>query len=303
MLASILIDERFGEPNRWHPLVGFGKFAQAAELGLNETKEPPESTIIMRLKGVLALSLTCLPFVFIAAKLSTISFLGPIVDIAVLYLAIGAKSLKEHGFAVSTALQAGNLQEARTKVGLMVSRDTSSMNETDIVRATIESILENGNDAIFGSLFWFMVAGAPGVVLFRLVNTLDAMWGYKTPRYLYFGWAAARFDDLLNWLPARLTAITYGAMGNWQSAWECWRKQGKLWESPNAGPVLAAGAASLKITLGGPAFYHGELESNRPWLGQGKEPEREDINRSIKLVEKGIWLWVIVSLVGALINA
>lgn len=299
---AVLLDQLVGELPRWHPLVGFGVLAQEAEHRLTVSQSPSQPPIITRLKGVLAVLLTCLPFAIIAFRLGLIHYLGPLFSIIILYLAIGAKSLRQHAIAVAEALASGNLNAARSRVALMVSRDTSAMQDGDVTRAAIESVLENGNDAIFGTLFWFLLAGPGGAVLYRLVNTLDAMWGYKTPQYLHFGWAAARLDDLLNFIPARLTALTYAILGNWQSAWQCWQKQGHTWYSPNAGPVLAAGAGALQLQLGGPAIYHGELK-NRPILGGDEAPGPGDIERAVELVQKGLWVWVFLSFLGAFAHA
>jgi adenosylcobinamide-phosphate synthase len=116
-----------------------------------------------------------------------------------LYFALGGRSLAEHAQAVATPLAAGELDAARERVGWIVSRDTRALDAEGVAKAATESVLENGNDAVFGALFWFVLGGGAGVLLFRLANTLDAMWGYRTPRHLHFGWAAARIDDLLNW--------------------------------------------------------------------------------------------------------
>jgi adenosylcobinamide-phosphate synthase len=165
-----------------------------------------------------------------------------------------------------------------------------------VAKACVESTLENGNDAVFGVLFWFALFGGAGAVLFRLSNTLDAMWGYKTGRFLRFGWAAARIDDLLNYVPARLTAISYALLGQTRVALACWRRQAPTWESPNAGPVMSAGAGSLGLALGGPAIYHGQIEE-RPSLGEGLPARREDIPRALSLVRRGIALWLAAFLV------
>jgi adenosylcobinamide-phosphate synthase len=164
-------------------------------------------------------------------------------------------------------------------------------------------VLENGNDAVFGALFWFALAGAPGVVAYRLANTLDAMWGYRTARYLRFGWAAARLDDLLNYVPARLTALTYAAAGRFERALACWRAQAGAWESFNAGPVMAAGAGALGVRLGGAAVYHG-APKERPPLGEGDAPGARDIRRALALVRRGVWLWLGALLaIGAAVHA
>jgi adenosylcobinamide-phosphate synthase len=132
--------------------------------------------------------------------------------------------------------------------------------------------------------------------MFRLANTLDAMWGYRTPRYLRFGWAAARFDDVLNFVPARLTAASYALMGDTRTAWRCWRTQAPLWDSPNAGPVMAAGAGSLNVLLGGPAIYNGALET-RPVLGFGMTASPRHVVAALRLVERTTLLWLAVLLV------
>ena len=149
-------------------------------------------------------------------------------------------------------------------------------------------------DAIFGALFWFAIAGGPGALGFRLANTLDAMWGYRTPRYLRYGWAAARIDDVLNWIPARLTAASYALLGDTRTAWRCWREQAPRWDSPNAGPVMAAGAGSLGVQLGGPARYHGEWET-RPALGCGMAPSAQHIKAAWRLISRSMWMWLLVS--------
>jgi len=290
--AGVLLDRLLGEPRRWHPLVGFGRLADAAESGLR--RGAPGHPLGNRLRGLVAWTILVLPFVALAAW-----FAHPVIDVLLLWLALGGRSLGEHARAVAAPLAAGDLPTAREKVGMIVSRDTTQLDEEGVAAAAVESVLENGNDAVFGALFWFFVAGGAGAVLFRLANTLDAMWGYKDARRIHFGWAAARLDDLLNFIPARLTALTYALLGSTQNALACWRAQAPQWSSPNAGPVMAAGAGALKVGVGGTARYHGRDE-DRPALGSGAPPTAADIGRAVALVERGQWLWLGVFAAGSL---
>lgn len=289
-LTAVLLDRLFGEVPRWHPLVGFGHLAAWLERRLNHNAIP---------SGALAWLLAVLPAVALAFAVRPLAPFA--VDVVLLYFALGAQSLVEHGEAIVRPLQAGNLEEARQRVGWIVSRETATLDAGGVAKAGCESLLENGNDAIFGALFWFALLGGPGVLLFRLANTLDAMWGYRTPRFNLFGRVAARLDDVLNFVPARLTALSYALLGKTRNALNCWRTQAPGWDSPNAGPVMAAGAGSLGVALGGIAVYHGE-EEIRPPLGNGPPPGADDLRRAISLVRNSLWLWlaVLFILTGAL---
>jgi adenosylcobinamide-phosphate synthase len=213
------------------------------------------------------------------------------------------RMLRDEAAAVEVALGEG-VPAARELTGRIVSRDTADASPADLAKASAESLLENGNDAVFGTLFWFAIAGGPGAVLFRLANTLDAMWGYRTPRFLHFGRVAARIDDALNYVPARLTALSYvllaPRLSGKRTAWRCWREQAPAWSSPNAGPVMASGAGALGLSLGGAARYHGEIEQ-RPPLGRGAQADVADIERAWRLVARTTALWLAVAIAAALV--
>lgn len=285
LAAGLLLDRLFGEVSRYHPLVGFGRWSNVVEARVRAWSAS-------RLAGMVAWVLAVGPWVGLALLVRNAHPLAhwP-VDIVLLYFALGGRSLIEHAEAIAQPLEAGDLDEARERTSRIVSRDTSALDAEGVAGAGTESVLENGNDAIFGALFWFLLAGGPGVLLFRLANTLDAMWGYRTPQYLRFGWAAARIDDILNLVPARLTALTYALLGRTRHALQCWQRQAPTWDSPNAGPVMAAGAGSLGAALGGTAVYHGK-EEQRPQLGGGMRPDVRTLRAAIDLVRRGILLWL-----------
>ena len=290
LCAGVLLDLLLGEPRRWHPLVGFGRLASALQRRLNRNGQGS------RPMGVLAWALAVLPLTALAAGLAQLPLVGELFAVLALYAALGLRSLHEHAQPIAAALRAGDLPAARAAVGRVVSRDTSVLDAGGVARAATETVLENSSDAVFAALFWFLVAGAPGVVLYRLSNTLDAMWGYRTPELLRFGWAAARIDDGLNLIPARLTALTWVLLGHSRTAWRCWRQQARAWDSPNAGPVMAAGAGALQVELGGAAIYHGELHQ-RPPLGAGQPAGVASIEAALQLLWRGVWLWLLLAVV------
>lgn len=294
MIGGIALDALLGEVRRWHPLVGFGKLAGVIEHAGNRGT-------LRHAKGVLAWMLAVLPPVLAAWTLSHINgIVAAMLHIALLYFCIGLRSLRDHMLPIAQALAEGDLPRARQLTSHIVSRDTARADAADMAKAAVESTLENGNDAVFGTLFWFLVAGGPGALLFRLANTLDAMWGYRSERFLTFGWMAARADDVLNWIPARLTALSYALLGDTRRASHCWKTQAPAWSSPNAGPVMAAGAGALGLALGGSAEYDGVAEL-RPPLGSGRLATAADIGRAWRLVAHTCVLWVVMLSAGAFI--
>ncbi|SBS25691.1 Cobalamin biosynthesis protein CbiB [Marinomonas aquimarina] len=296
LLGALLLDRWLGEPQSWHPLIWFGNWATRCRKAWQLHATAPKW--LQRIHGVLAWSVAVLPCVMLLTLLLWLlpSWFEWAVGTLILYFSIGWQSLREHATAIAKPLHEQDLLQARDAVGRIVSRDTSVLDETQIAKAGMESVLENGSDAIYAPIFWFLVLGPFGALLYRLSNTLDAMWGYKTPALLHFGWCAARMDDVLNYLPARLTVLTYALLGNCKRALWCAWYQGRGWKSPNAGPVMAAGAGALQVSLSGAATYFGEVQV-RPTLGEGPEPTAKDLDQAVRLVDKGVYLWALLILV------
>jgi adenosylcobinamide-phosphate synthase len=203
---------------------------------------------------------------------------------------------------VADALAQHDLATARQKLSWIVSRETQLLNEQQIAQASVETTLENSSDAVFASLFWFALGGAAFSLLHRWLNTLDAMWGYKNEQFLYFGRIAARLDDAMNYIPARLTALcfvvlsprrqqtTSGAAGN--LAWYCWRTQARQCASPNGGVVMTAGAGALNCRLSDGAYYHGHWQAKPP-MGCGAEADGDDIAAALTLVKRAVGVFLL----------
>ena len=290
ILIALGLDWLLGEPKHFHPLVGFGRLAATVEAKLNSADSPNK----LKAAGLGAWLICVLPLPLLLATINQAlgaSLAAFALDTFLLYLCIGRRSLQEHGMRVFKALDAKDLEQARFHTSMIVSRDTGQLDPAGCTRATVESILENGNDSVYGALFWFALLGGAGAVCYRLANTLDAMWGYRNQRFLKFGWAAARLDDALNFFPARLCALCYALAGNRRQALNSWQQHARSLSSPNGGPVMCAGAGALDITLGGPAIYHG-IQLNKPWFGGNETAQPFHIKAALQLLNRSLIIFI-----------
>ncbi|WP_055663949.1 adenosylcobinamide-phosphate synthase CbiB [Jannaschia seosinensis] len=257
----MILDAVFGEPDAvWsripHPAILMGRAVGWCDARFNRGS-------FRRMKGVLSIiGLGALAWL-IGLAVSAIPDAG-LLEAIVAAVLLAQRSLVDHVRAVATGLRS-SLRDGRTAVGMIVGRDTTAMTKPEIARAAIESAAENLSDGVIAPAFWFAVAGLPGMALYKMVNTADSMIGYRTPRHAAFGWAAARLDDVLNWVPARLTALlilgAHGAFGLWRRVPE----DARLHRSPNAGWPEAAMAPLLGIALSGPRSYEGRRQVF-PWV-------------------------------------
>ena len=210
-----------------------------------------------------------------------------VITAAATWAVLGGRSLRREATTIADQLSAGDLVAARPQVRNLVGRDTSELGADEIARATVESVAENTSDAVVAPLLWGAVAGVPGLLGYRAMNTLDAMIGHHSPRYERFGWAAARLDDLVNWVPARVAGLAAAVAaplvgGSPADALAAVRRDAGQHPSPNAGVVEAAFAGALGVRLGGRNVYAGRVEE-RGVLGNGRAVEVGDIARANRL--------------------
>lgn len=206
---------------------------------------------------------------------------------AATFVAAGGTTLGRTGEQMARLLQGGDIDGARRLLPSLCGRDPSVLDGAGLTRAALESIAENTSDAQIGPLVWAAVGGTPAVLVYRAANTLDSMIGNRSPRYAQFGWAAARFDDLINLVPARVTGALVVVCaplvgGSPADAVRAWRRDAGKHPSPNAGVAEASFAGALGVRLGGPTQYAHELEI-RPTLGDGRVPEVDDLARAVRL--------------------
>lgn len=288
-LAAIAADLLFGDP-RWfpHPVKAIGRLALALEPPMRRAFSNP------RLAGVAAAGLTIGATVLAAWGLLDVAgrihfWLRDAVSVLLLYTCLAARDLADHAMDVYRALSGGDIDLARNRVARMVGRDTAALDEPGVVRAAVESVAENTVDGVVAPLF-FAVAGGPALaMLYKAVSTLDSTFGYKNERYLQFGWASARLDDLAAWLPARLTfplvALAAALTGGRPiGAWKYGRRDCRKHSSPNAGLPEAAFAGALGVELGGPLLRHGRRVET-PRMGEPlEELHRRHIPRAAALM-------------------
>ncbi|MEU5836823.1 CobD/CbiB family cobalamin biosynthesis protein, partial [Streptomyces diacarni] len=224
-----------------------------------------------------------------------------VVTAAATWSVLGGTSLTREARAVAAALEAGDLELARERLPALCGRDPQGLDAQGVARAVVESVAENTSDAVVGALVWGALAGVPGMLGFRAVNTLDAMVGHRSPRHRRFGWAAARLDDAAGWPGARLTAVLAAVAGSDpRGALRAWRSDARRHPSPNAGPVEASFAGALGVRLGGTLSYGGRVE-HRPVLnGPGAQVRTADIERAVRLSRRvGVLALAVCCAVGA----
>ncbi|MBV1868360.1 MAG: adenosylcobinamide-phosphate synthase CbiB [Marinosulfonomonas sp.] len=255
LLAALFLDALLGEP-KWiwdrltHPAILMGRAVGGLDAWLNKGRNK-------RLKGVFATALLSGVALVIGMLLAALP--GDVIELIAATILLAHRSLADHVRAVAKAVRISTA-EGRKAVARIVGRDTGEMTDNAIARATIESGAENFSDGVIAPAFWFLVAGLPGLLTYKIINTADSMIGYKTPRHAEFGWAAARLDDLVNWIPARLTALLIAlAHFHWPD-WRNLRADARKHRSPNAGWPEAAMAGVLDVALAGPRSYHGTAQ-------------------------------------------
>jgi adenosylcobinamide-phosphate synthase len=286
-------DALFADPAVGHPVAGFGRWAQALESRLYADRRAAGVVFTTAAVGV--------PLV-VSVVLERAAARRPWLQIGttavVTWAVLGGAGLAREGRAMADLLDVAEVDEvaladARFRLRNLCARDAATLLPKDLARATVESLAENSSDAVVAPLLWGAVAGVPGLVGYRAVNTLDAMVGYHSPRYEHFGWASARLDDLVNLIPARIAgAVTAGLApmvgGSRRRTWQTMVHDGGRHPSPNAGWPEAAAAGALGVRLGGRNAYHGQAEI-RPELGEGRSPETSDVRRAVSLTRAAGW--------------
>ncbi len=286
LAAGVVLDALLGDPHRGHPVAGFGRAAAALE-ARDYADSHPRGTA----HAAACILAVAVPAALLHRRLRAWPAAEAAAVASAVWVVTGARSLHHEAERVLVALSSNDLRSAREILPSLCGRDPSGLDASEITRAVIESVAENTSDAVVAPLLWGAVAGIPGLVAYRAVNTLDAMVGYRSARYLRFGWASARLDDAANWVPARVTAALTAACAPLvrdakpASALRVAWRDGGHHPSPNAGRCEAAFAGALGVRLGGTNFYGGVAET-RHERGEGegiRAPELGDIRRAIAL--------------------
>lgn len=282
VLAGYLVDRALGDPRRGHPVAAFGTAAAALENLTYRESRAAGAVHVGALIGSLGLLGAAAQRAAGRGRPGSIA-----VTAAATWVCLGGTSLARTGLAMSELLERDDVEGARALLPSLCGRDPASLDGAGLTRASLESVAENTSDAQVAPLLFAAAGGVPAVLAYRGINTLDAMVGYRSQRYLRFGWAAAKLDDVANYLAARVTASLAVALaplvgGSPSGAVRAWRRDAGRHPSPNAGAVEAAFAGALGVRLGGPTQYRHELQI-RPTLGDGREPTVADLRRAVTL--------------------
>jgi len=276
VVSSYIADLIFGDP-QWlpHPVRGIGKVIEWLDRMLNK-----KDTLWMgRLKGMILAFIVIgisgfLAYLFITTARKLHPLVGNLAWAYLGYTALSVRDLFLKSKAVLKKIEANSLAEARIKLSQIVGRDTQNLSEDKIVKAAIESIAESTNDGIVAPLFYLILGGPVLAIIYKAINTLDSMVGYKNERYIHFGWFSAKLDDIANFLPSRINGLlipvsSFILRKNFRDSFKIMLRDGRKHPSPNSGISEAAMAGALGIRLGGPSTYHGELQ-DKPYIGEDK---------------------------------
>ncbi|KIL49715.1 adenosylcobinamide-phosphate synthase CbiB [Jeotgalibacillus soli] len=299
MTIALILDRFIGDPPNWpHPVRWIGSLIMLLERNLNKGNHRKLKGIIHLIIVLLVVSVIGWGMVEGAYKISWIA--GFLFEIALITSALAAKSLKVAALDVLLPLEEADLETARTKLSWIVGRDTDQLNESEIVRGTIETVAENTSDGITAPLFWALIGGAPAIWLYKAINTGDSIVGYRNECYVQYGWASAKFDDFANWIPSRMTAFcmiwairpVHGVKRRF--IFKHLPLEAKKHPSPNSGWGEAAVALLLDIKLGGRNTYQGII-SNRPIIGSGKHRlASRHIHHSIRIMDHAVYWFLLL---------
>jgi adenosylcobinamide-phosphate synthase len=287
VLLAILLDHLIPDRQGIKPFVSYRDWAESIEERFNGGK---------RVHGIGAVILATLPIVagvmLIHYILGEIGWIFRVAfDVLVLYLCLDVHRLSKTANAVSVALESSDFDEADEKLRELTGKGVPEKSEANIARASVVGVLKQGNSLIVSPVFWFILLGPVGAVLQRLSCVLDSLWGHRYERFADFGWAAARFDDLMGWVPARITALSYALMGSFEDALHCWRKRVGVWSDINSGPLLASGFGAMHMQIC-EATEEGEFEERTSDLTV--IPDAGHVQRAIALVWRVLLLWLVV---------
>ena len=289
MAVAMVLDALIGWPDRLyarigHPVTWVGRLIDALDAHWNREQDGPwmrrtAGTAAALIVITVASTLGWLLQTPLVSGWNHVFFLGVLA-----WPFVALRSLYEHVSAVARPLGSGDVETARAAVSMIVGRDPAKLDEAGIARATIESLAENASDGVVAPVFWGVLFGLPGIFGYKAINTLDSMIGHRSERHQYFGWAAARIDDVANFVPARLTGMLFALVGtDPKTAFACMSRDGSRHRSLNAGWPEAAMAASLSVRLCGPRFYDGK-PADEPWLNESaRDPVASDIGRGLIL--------------------
>lgn len=302
LLGGFILDCLIGDP-RWlyHPVRIIGLLISACEKVLRKVFPDTEKGLLHG--GVVLVIIVCIasffvPLIIIYICLSIHKMLGIAVMIFMSYQMLATKSLKDESMKVYEALRDGTIEDGRKAVSMIVGRDTQSLDERGVIKATVETIAENFSDGVFAPMLYLIIGGPAFMFLYKGINTMDSMIGYKNDKYIYFGRVAAKLDDVANYIPARLAALAFIVASaicklNARNSLKIWKRDRRNHASPNSAQTEAAVAGALDIQLAGNAYYFGELYE-KPYIGDDNKPI---VKEHIKIVNNLMMVTATLSVV------